>query len=243
MKTSFSAFIIALAIIIAAYLFAGAWKKTHNTSETINVTGMAKKDFSSDLIVWKGSFSRKAYVIKEAYTQIKKDADIIKAYLIGKGVNEKEIVFSSVTINKDFKMAYNKEGMETSSYPDGFTLMQAVTIESKEVDKIEKISREVTELIDSGVEFYSSHPEYYYTKLAELKIEMLANATKDGYTRASKIAENADSKIGNLRNASMGIFQITAQNSSENYSWGGTFNTASKRKSASVTVKLEFDVK
>lgn len=67
------------------------------------------------------------------------------------------------------------------------------------MDKVEAISRQVTELINSGIEFYSSSPEYYYTKLAELKIEMIAEATKDANTRAKKIAENAGSDIGALK--------------------------------------------
>ncbi|MFN5843592.1 MAG: SIMPL domain-containing protein, partial [Bacteroidota bacterium] len=84
--------------------------------------------------------------------------------------------------------------------------------------------------------------QYYYTKLAELKIQMIAEATRDANERATKIAENADAQVGKLKDASMGVFQIVAQNSSEEYSWGGSFNTASKRKTASITVRLEYEV-
>ena len=85
-------------------------------------------------------------------------------------------------------------------------------------------------------------PQYYYTKLSELKIEMIAQATKDANERAKKIAENAGSTVGSLKNANMGVFQIVAQNSSEDFSWGGSFNTSSKRKTANITVKLEYEV-
>jgi hypothetical protein len=47
--------------------------------------------------------------------------------------------------------------------------------------------------------------------------------------------------VGRLKKADMGVFQIVAQNSSEDYSWGGSFNTASKRKTATITVKLEYE--
>jgi hypothetical protein len=107
---------------------------------------------------------------------------------------------------------------------------------------IEGISREVSQLINQGVEFYSHTPEYYYTKLAALKVEMIAEATKDAKTRAAKIAENAGSGVGRLKTAEMGVFQIVAQNSSEGYSWGGSFNTTAKRKTASITVKLDYEV-
>ena len=99
----------------------------------------------------------------------------------------------------------------------------------------------MSELINSGIEFYSENPQYYYTKLAELKIEMIAEATKDANTRSEKIAENAGSSVGRLKNADMGVFQIVAQNSAEEYSWGGSFNTTSKRKTATITVKLEYE--
>jgi hypothetical protein len=120
-------------------------------------------------------------------------------------------------------------------------LNQTVQIESREVDKVENISREVSELINSGIEFYSNQPQYYYTKLADLKIEMIAQATGDARQRAEKIAENAGSSVGRLKNADMGVFQIVAQNSSEDFSWGGSFNTSAKRKTATITVKLDYE--
>jgi hypothetical protein len=70
---------------------------------------------------------------------------------------------------------------------------------------------------------------------------MIAEATKDAYSRAQKIAENAGGAVGRLKNANMGVFQIVAQNSSEEFSWGGSFNTGSKRKTANITVRLEYE--
>lgn len=242
MKHYISTAIIALAIIITGCVLGGAWKYTHKGNESISVIGMSKKDFVSDLIVWDGYFTAKSQSTKEAYTKLKKDADIIKKYLVGKGIKEKEIVFSSVDINTDYEYIYNKDGGSTSVFK-GYTLSQNVKIESKEVDKIENISREVSALIDLGVNFFSSSPEYFYTKLAELKIEMLSDATEDARLRAEAIATNAKSKLGKLKKADMGIFQITAQNTSEEYTYGGAFNTSSKNKSASITVRLNFATK
>jgi hypothetical protein len=72
---------------------------------------------------------------------------------------------------------------------------------------------------------------------------MIAEATKGARLRAEKIAENSGANLGNLQNAKMGIFQIIAQNSSEEYSWGGAFNTSSKRKTATITMKLTFGIR
>jgi len=244
MKQYLNTAILAIGIIITAAILGGAWKKSHVRNECISVKGLAKQDFVSDLIVWNGYFSTRSKSTKEAYTQLKKDAEIIKKYLAGKGVNEKGIVFSSVNIQPDYEEVRDDDGRVIKTVFKDYILTQNLKIESKEVDKIENISREVSELIDLGVNFISYSPEYYYTKLADLKIKMVSLATEDARNRAEAIAANSESSLGNLKKADMGVFQITAQNSSDDsYSYGGAFNTSSKNKTVSVTVRLEFEIR
>ncbi|RTY92503.1 SIMPL domain-containing protein [Flavobacterium sp. GT3R68] len=242
MKTYSNAIIIAIAVIVSAFLFSNAFQNRNKGNDTISVTGLGKKDFVSDLIVWSGSFSKKSLTLKDAYASLDSDRESIKRYLSSKGIKSDEMVFSAVNFNKDFDIIYNENGSTRQQVFAGFTLTQSVTVQSKDVNKIEDISRQSSELINSGVEFYSNPPEYYYTKLAELKIKMIAEATKDASTRAKSIAENADAGLGHLKKSDMGVFQITGQNSSEDFSYGGSFNTNSKNKTANITVKLVYEV-
>jgi hypothetical protein len=242
MRSHLNHIIIALAVIIAAALFSNAFINRNRKQDTISVTGLGSKDFVADLIVWTGTFNEKSMTLKEAYSLLDRDRENIKNYLLSKGVKQEEIVFFAVSINKDFDEVYDDQGRRIRSTFTGYTLNQQVQVESHDVNKVENISREVSELINSGVEFYSGSPQYYYTKLAELKVQMIAEATKDAYTRAQKIAENAGGKVGDLKTATMGVFQIVAQNSSEEYSWGGSFNTSSKNKTATITMRLEYNV-
>jgi hypothetical protein len=71
---------------------------------------------------------------------------------------------------------------------------------------------------------------------------MISQATADARIRAKKIAENGGGELGSLKSASMGVFQITGQNSSEDYSWSGSFNTSDKKKTASITMRLEYEI-
>jgi uncharacterized protein len=241
MKQYLNTTIIAVAIILTGIILGAAWKRTHKTNESISVTGLATEDFISDLIVWDGYFTAESESTKDAYTQIKKDAEVIKTFLIEKGLNEKEIVFSSVNISTNYEYVYDKDGNSTRKFK-GYTLTQNVTIESKEVDKVETVSREASEMIDLGVNFISYSPSYYYTKLSELKISMLSKATEDARSRAEAIATNSKADLGSLKKANMGIFQITAQNGDEDFTYGGVFNTSAKEKTASVTIRLEFGI-
>jgi hypothetical protein len=98
-------------------------------------------------------------------------------------------------------------------------------------------------LLNQGVQLFSNPPRYYYTKLAELKLDMIAKATADARSRAEQIAVQSGGSLGKVMEAKMGIFQITGRLSNEDYSWSGAFNTADKEKSASITMRLEYLVK
>lgn len=71
---------------------------------------------------------------------------------------------------------------------------------------------------------------------------MIAEATKDERLRADKISENAEQELGDLKKFDMGVFQIVAQNSSEEYSWDSSFNTTSKNKTATISIKLVYNI-
>jgi len=240
MRIIYAAVILGVCAIIAFWVAGSAFKYKSKSTETIVVTGLAEKDFVSDLIVWNGSYSRKAMDIKSAYAAVKQDENTIRQYLKGKGIADNEMVFSSVVINKEFDTKTDENGKQTGQVFTGYNLTQTVKVESSNVDKIDKISREVTELIESGIEFNSKAPLYYNTKLSEVKMDLLARASADAKQRAETIAKNSGSSLGKLRKASMGVFQITGKNSNEDYSYGGAFNTSSRNKTGSITIKMEF---
>jgi hypothetical protein len=233
--------IICLALLAGVSILAEAYS-SKGKNEIIFVTGQAKKDFVSDLVVWSGQFVRQGYNLEEASKQINLDRERVKEFLIEKGINESEIIFQALSTNRNYSYSYNEKGHRIESF-DGYSLTQTVTIESNAIDLVEEVSRDITSLISSGIEFYSDSPQYYYTKLNELKIEMIAAATEDARVRAETIAQNSNAKLGRLKNANLGVFQIIAQNSSEDFSWGGNFNTSSKNKTAIVNARLQFGIR
>ncbi len=242
MRTYVTAAIFAIAIIVASIVLGNAFMNRNKTDGTISVTGLGKADFTSDLIVWEGSFSRESFNLQQAYSDLENDKKVIAEYLKGKGITENELVFKAVRSIKNTRPTYTSEGQFTGEEFLGYILTQELQIDSRDVEKVEKVSREITELLNRGIQFYSQSPRYYYTQLADLKIEMISMATEDARIRAESIAENSSSDLGNLISAKMGIFQITGQNSNEDYSWGGTYNTSEKEKTASITMKLTYEV-
>ncbi|MEN9522502.1 MAG: hypothetical protein RL065_879 [Bacteroidota bacterium] len=242
MSTKITYIAVAIAAIICAFIFSNAYKYKFKSTNTINVTGLADKSFESDQIVWNGTFSRKSYELETAYSAVKEDETTIKDYLKNKGINDNEMVFSSIAINKEFDTKFATDGRQTGSEFTGYSLSQTITIDSKDLNKVEKISREITELIQDGIELNSSTPNYYYNKLSELKLDLLAKASADAKQRAETIAKNSGGDLGNIKKCNMGVFQITGLDSNDDFSYGGAFNTSSRLKKASITVKVEYGV-
>ena len=242
LKSNFKSLIITLAVVITGYILGHSYLSKGKADPTISVTGLGETSFDSDLIVWRADFSRKNMSLKEAYNELNKDLKLVKEYLSKKGIEATDIVIEAASIQKDYINEYDENGNIRSSSFSGYNLTQNMIIQSENVNLVEKTSREVSELIDAGIELNSNAPQYYYTKLAALKLSMIEQATKDAYNRAMKIAESGGGSLGNMKSADMGVFQITGENSSEDFEWGGSFNTSSKRKTANITMRLKYEI-
>ena len=238
----FPALIAAATLILSVVIASQAIVSRGKTGAVITVFGLGTRDFVSDLIVWDGSFSCRDQELKTAYARLERDKGAVKSYLVGHGIKENEIVFSAVTLAKEYEQLNGAAGTEKTRF-SGYRLTQGVTVESGEVDKIEAVSRTVTELINAGVELASQNPRYFYTKLAGLKLEMIGMAAEDGRRRAEAIAAKSNNRLGALKTATTDVFQITARNSSDSYTYGGAFDTTSKVKTATITIKIQYSVK
>lgn len=242
MRTYISAIIIAVAILLGVFMIGQAYNYKFKTRNTVSVLGSADYNFVSDLIVWQGTYARTSFELKDAYASLKSDEQAVRRYLAAHSISSAEAIFSSISIEKQYSYSYDESGRQTGSTFNGYQLRQTVKVESQNIANVEKIAREITELLQSGIELSSQEPLYYYTKLSNLKIDLLSKAAADAHNRAESIAKNAKGDLGSLRRASMGVFQITGQHSDEDYSYGGAFNTSSKNKTATITVRLEYEL-
>ncbi|WP_164108455.1 MULTISPECIES: SIMPL domain-containing protein [Sphingobacterium] len=231
--------VAAIGLLASAFVLASAYKYKYSVNNTINVTGNAKKDFESDIVKWTASYSRKSMDLSEASEQLKRDRDLVKSFLIQQGIEESEILFNAVNIMKDFSYHTDERGNSYNTF-SGYSLTQMVSIESKDLNKVDNASREISTLISQGVELSSNSPNYYYSKLEDLKLSLIAEASLNAKARAENIAKESGSSLGKLLRADLGIFQITGQNDNEDFSYGGVFNTTARLKTANITIKASY---
>jgi hypothetical protein len=241
-------FFFALANVICVAILAWTYLSVKLEPQTIEVKGSAKKAIVSDLITWSGTITAKDADLTKAYDKLKADADKAAAYLKSSGIAEKDVTFSQIATSKEFQkkeIKHFKEGAEVSSEwidtddVKAWVLTQSIHIESTDMKKVPEVARGITALIKEGVEIDSCTPSYLYTKLSELKIDMLAEATKDATTRASQIVNNANGRLGKLVEAKMGVMQINPKGSSAT-SAEGNKDTTSYEKEITAIVSARF---
>lgn len=229
---------LALANVVCAGIIAYAWVQTRARDEVVTVTGSAKERIASDLIVWRGSVTARREDLQEAYKVLQEGVTKARAFLAENGVTAQEMVIGPVHTQTFY--ARDSKGRDTDKI-SSYSLRQPIDIISSRVLAVAELSRKATQLIEQGVLFESDAPQFMYTKLADLKIEMLAKATKDATTRAREICQNSGSQLGKLRSARMGVMQITPAFSNEVSDYGMN-DTTSFEKDVRGVVTASFAV-
>lgn len=229
---------LAIGLIMSSIIFGWFFAKARKGDEAITVTGSAKKRIKSDLVVWSAGVSWQSPQLSDAYRQLSDSIPRIKQYLVSKGVPENQMTVSAITTTT--LKGKDENGNETAEIT-GYSLRQTIEIKSNDVDKIAQIAREATELINQGILIESNAPQYYYTLIGDLKVEMLGEAAKDAKMRAEKIASSTGSSIGSVRSARMGVLQITPADSTDVSDYG-IYDTTTIDKDMTAVVNISFAV-
>jgi hypothetical protein len=232
----------AAALILVAGLFALAVyaasvvRDVRSPPRQVTVKGFAQRSVRSDFAVWTGSLTARSAAMAAAYAKIEGDLGRTLAFLAEAGIAREQISVSAVSIQTRFRQG--EQGYFTNEV-ELYELGQTLTISSPDVAGVEKVSKEVTGLIRDGVELASYAPSFHYTKLDDLKIEMLGAASADARLRAGEIAAKTGAKLGGLSWATQGVFQITPARSTE-ISGEGMYDTSSIEKTVRAVVTVSF---
>ncbi|MFC2131997.1 SIMPL domain-containing protein [Bacteroidota bacterium] len=229
---------LAIGLIISAVLVTASLKDIKKSDQDIMVKGYAERNITSDLGVWSCNIRARAFDMVTAYDKLKNDIQKTKKYILSKGIKEGNMSIESVNTMKIMKM--NDEGRYTNQII-GYELEQKITVSSNDVKLIQFLANESTSLIQDGIEIYSYSPQFFYTKLNDLKIEMLGKATKDAKVRAEQLAKNSDSEVGQLKSARQGVFQITPVNSVDVSDYG-EYDLTTIGKTIKAVVTVEFSI-
>ncbi len=230
--------ILAVGFILCSALASYTFYKIRTMDNVLSVTGSAKQAIVSDNAKWTVSVSRSvnALNINAGYADMARDLATVKAYFAKNGFAESDLNISTVYMDEVY------ENQPNPNAPKKYTLRQQVELASKDIQKVDTLSKNVQEIVSQGVFVSSQAPQYFYSDLATLRVKLLAEALKDAEERAGSIASVSGNKVGKLKSAASGVVQVLPPGSVEVSDYG-TYDTMSINKEIMVTARATFSLK
>ena len=232
-QTLVSCLIIIFGLLIISFVFANKIAKDEN----ITVTGSAFKIVKSDSAKLSFSVRIRKATQKEAYANLKNQVPLVIEYLKSKGIEEIDIK----SINGYNVYKRNEKGYDTNELV-AYDASQFIDIKSNNVLKIKEISTDIQNLINKGINIEVYSPEYFYSDLASIKIDLLKEASIDAKQRADSMLSATGASVGKVKSMRMGVFQITPVDSTM-VSDMGVNDTTSVDKKVTAVANVVFKVK
>ena len=227
-----------LAVILALGLVIAVKVGTGNVSkDSISVTGSAYQIVQSDSGRLEIEINARKPDKQSAYNAVKAQLPLVLKYLEDKGI--KDIEVKAASGYNSYK--YTPSGNMTNEIAY-FNLSQLVIIKSDDVQKIKEISTDIQQLLDKGIDINVRSPEYFYSKLGDLKVKLLQDATTDAKDRATAMLKATHNKPGKIQSVRMGVFQITPVDST-NVSDMGINDTTTVEKKVTAVANVVFRIK
>lgn len=207
---------------------------------SVTVTGSAYEIVQSDSGNLEISLSVRRPTKAIAYSTAKKQLPEILKYLESKGFDtKKDVDVKSMNGYESYK--YTSNGVNTNEIAY-YQLSQPIVIKSNDVNKIKDVSLDITSLMDKGIDIDVRNANYSYSKLSDLKVDLLNRATKDAKQRASAMLKSTNNRVGKIESVRMGVFQITPVDSTD-VSDMGINDTSTIEKKITAVSNVTFKVK
>ena len=228
---------MSIALVGSAYLASNALRSLRS-NDVLTVIGSSTRPIRADYVIWRSSVASQQPTLPQAYQELKRYNERVRAYLKSKNIPDEAISLSAIDTQAIPETTNN--GNQTGKNL-AYRLTQRFEIRAKDVDGISAIAQSSTNLINEGIPFNSDPPEYLYTQLGQLRVEMISEATKDAKARGEAIVNVSGRRIGTIRKAETDVFQITARYSTE-VSNSGSYNTTAIDKDIRAVVAITFAV-
>ena len=212
-------------------------KGLRSGKDSITVTGASTERIRSDAVDWSVDVGVSAATQQQAYRALQPLVQRTRTFLLNQGIKPTELELGAVRSDAN-EVRDPRTGALVSLT---WTSRQMVKVNSRDVERIQRVSGEIGALIGEGVPLTINPPAYTFTRLAEKRVEMLAKATRDARERAVAIAREAGSSIGPITNADTGSFQITVPDSTDMNN-SGSYDTSTINKDITAVMAVTFRV-
>tara|TARA_R110002126_G_scaffold1440_1_gene8253 strand:+ start:1092 stop:1811 length:720 start_codon:yes stop_codon:yes gene_type:complete len=202
---------IIIGLSIFGFLLGNAVIQFKEYERTVTVKGLAEQEHIADIVIWPIQFTEASNTLEDIYGSLEKSNEKSTQFLESNGIEELEISFAIPQVTD--KLAQQYGGGDRSEFR--YVANQTVTVYSNDVEKVRAVMNKIGELGKQGIaltsQSYQFQTEYLFTRLNEIKPQMIEQATKEARAVAEKFAEDSNSKLGKIKTAYQGQFSISSR--------------------------------
>lgn len=200
--------LIGLGVATGGFLAGESLVKSRLGFRTVTVKGLSEREVKADLGFWPVRFVVTGSNLEEARARLETSEAAVKGFLTGQGFDGQSFQVQNIQV-EDRAAGYNSQGVPPESR---FVLTEDLLVKSSEVDRLASASRMVGDLLKAGVVFsadaYNAGPSFIFTRVNDLKGEMLTEATGRAKEAAEKFATESGARVGDIQNANQGLIEI-----------------------------------
>jgi uncharacterized protein len=222
--------LIGIGVALGGYFIGRGFLSARMGERYVTVKGLVERSVKADLGIWTISYAASAAQLADANAAIQQDHAIVTAFAQSHGFLAGEIEVQPTTVTDTFANQFDNR---TPNPAQRYLIKGGIKIRSTKVDQINDASQATGELVKQNVvlgENYPQAPQYFYTKLNSIRPEMLADATRSARAVAEQFAEDSHSRLGPIRRASQGVFEITSRDASSDSSAGNDQQSSIDKK-------------
>jgi uncharacterized protein len=210
-QTSFAAlgFFIALGLVIGGWTLGSQIKATRLSDRYVTVRGLVERQVKSDLAIWSLSYKEAGDDLTAVYAKTEADKKSILEFLAEQGIQTNEIEIGIVQVTDTEANEYGGGNRA----PKRYIVEQPVTVRTARVDQVAAAAQHTTQLLQKGIVLsgrFGQGLTYKFMGLNSIKPDMITEATRNARAAADRFAADSGSKVGSIRQASQGVFSISA---------------------------------
>ena len=244
-KTVENKFVVPAAIVALGIAFCGFfpgyyWNKTEGDKlqerNTVVVKGLAEKIVKSNLATWSITVSGNYNDWSEGKRSVEEKTKEVLAFLNEMGLSSSEMREDEIEKDDRYYSSYREVDIE--KIKSRYKISQKIYISTEKVDVLNEISFKIGKFRTDEIDISDAGITYYYFDLNEIKPEMLQDALANAKASAKKFADESGLKVGKIKTASQGTFEILPEPGTSHYN-----ESSSKNKLVRVVSTIEYYLK
>jgi hypothetical protein len=223
-----AAALLAVGVVCGGYLLGDGLKRAKAADRSVTVRGLAEKDVTADLATWSISYSATGFDLPGVRSEIDNNTKELQAYFKSLGFRPDDLKPVGAGVNQ-----YLNNGVNT------ITITQRMLLRTTDIARAQKAVAQQFDLVRRGVTLQEgSGMRYSFTKLNDVKPQMVAAATKDARAAAEQFAQDSGAGVGGIKSATQGYFSIDARDGE-----GGDGGSDTPYKKVRVVTTVDFYLK